>query len=528
MSNAPSPSVTGQVSIVGAGPGKLAYLTVGGLERLRQAEVLVADALLSPDLLQQVPPGCDIRDVGKRGGQPSMTQADIDTLLVSLARAGKRVVRLKSGDPFVFGRTASEIQALRQAGCAVEVIPGLSSALAAPLLAGIPLTDPVLSAGFAVFTAHDPDALPWDALAALPALALLMGGRQLGTLCRRLVAAGKRPETPVAIIRWGGHPQQQIWEGTLLSIEQQVRGDTLSPCIIVVGEVVQLRPHLGPSSTDAISTLANPPMSASNSAPLQHTTVLVTRAAGQASQFSTLLQAAGATVIDLPALEIRPPTSWAGLDGALAELAQFHWLILTSANAVNYFMERLLHQGQDSRALASLKLAVVGKKTAAALAQWGLQPDFIPPDFVADSLVEHFPVPVAGLKLLFPRVESGGRDVLVKSLTAAGADVVEVPAYESGCPAVPNAAALAALQRGQVNVITFASSKTVRHTCHLLRQGLGDDWAAIIAGVAIAAIGPKTAATCHELLGRVDIEPAAYTLEALTQEIGQWVSASLA
>jgi len=522
MTGVQPPRSTGQVSIVGAGPGGLAYLTVGGLDRLRRAEVLVADALLSPELLQQVPPTCDIRDVGKRGGRPSLAQADIDALLVDLAHTGKRVVRLKSGDPFVFGRTASEIQALRQAGCAVEVIPGLSSALAAPLLAGIPLTDPVLSAGFAVVTAHDPDALPWDALAALPTLALLMGGRQLGTLCQRLVAEGKRPDTPVAIIRWGGHPQQQVWEGTLLSIEQQVRGEPLSPCIIVVGEVVQLRPYLGPCSPDSA------PMSAPIRAPLQHTTVLVTRAAGQASQFTTLLQAAGATVIDLPALEIRPPTSWSALDRAIAELAQFHWLILTSANGVTYFMERLLHQGQDSRALAHLQLAVVGNKTAAALAQWGLKPDFVPPDFVADSLVEHFPVPVAGLKLLFPRVESGGRDGLVQALTAAGAAVVEVPAYESGCPAVPNAAALAALKRGQVNVITFASSKTVRHTCQLLHQGLGDDWATALAGVAIAAIGPKTAATCHELLGRVDIEPAAYTLDALTEEIGQWASASSA
>ena len=255
-------------------------------------------------------------------------------------------------------------------------------------------------------------------------------------------------------------------------------------------------------------------------------TILITRAAEQSSAFADLLSDRGATVVDLPALEIRPPSSWAGLDGAIAALPTFHWLILSSANAVNFFCDRLLDQGQDLRALNSLKIAVVGRKTAAVLKKRGLVPDFVPPDFVADSMVDHFPESVAGQRLLFPRVESGGRDVLVQEFTAAGAEVAEVAAYESGCPTLPDPNALKALQQGRVDVITFASSKTVVHTGQLLEQGLGAGWREVLSGVAIASIGPKTSDACRELLGRVDIEPAEYTLDGLTEAIAAWASAS--
>ncbi|PSR17627.1 uroporphyrinogen-III synthase [filamentous cyanobacterium CCP3] len=254
--------------------------------------------------------------------------------------------------------------------------------------------------------------------------------------------------------------------------------------------------------------------------------MLITRATEQSSAFADLLSAQAATVVDFPALEIRSPSSWAGLDGAIAALPTFSWLILSSANAVNFFVDRLLDQGQDLRALSGLKIAVVGRKTAAVLKKRGLVPDFVPPDFVADSMVDHFPESVAGRRLLFPRVESGGREVLVQEFTAAGAEVVEVAAYESGCPATAGPEALAALKQGRVDVITFASSKTVVHTAQLLEQGLGSQWRSRLDSVAIASIGPKTSDTCRERLGRVDIEPAEYTLDGLTEAIAAWASAS--
>lgn len=529
----------GTVYIVGAGPGAIAYLTVRGYELLQRAECLVYDALVDEALLNLLPKECDRIDVGKRGGQPSTAQTEINHLLVKLSLAGRSVVRLKSGDPFIFGRTAAEVQALRESGCPVEVVPGISSALAAPLLAGIPLTDPVWSHGFGVVTAHDPDQLDWPTLAHLPTLVVLMGSRHLDDIVDRLRQNGCRGEMPVAIIRWGGHPQQQVWEGTLLTIGQVTRGETLSPCVIVFGEVVRLRHYLAPDGDcqNPKSKIQNPTqISASTPTPspihpiphpLSTKTILITRAVGQSSAFADLLTAQGATVVELPALEMRPPSSWAGVDRAIAALPTFHWLILTSANAVTFFLDRLLEQGRDLRSLGDLKIAVVGRKTAKVLRQRGLLPDFVPPDFVADALADHFPEPVAGQRLLFPRVESGGREVLVQEFTVAGAEVVEVAAYETGCPESPDPEAVEALQQGRVDVITCASSKTVVHMAQLLEQGLGESWREVLRGVAIASIGPKTSETCRELLGRVDIEPNEYTIDALTEAIAAWASASL-
>lgn len=249
--------------------------------------------------------------------------------------------------------------------------------------------------------------------------------------------------------------------------------------------------------------------------PLTHQTILVTRAAGQSSDFGQLLQAQGATVLEMPTLEIGPPTSWEALDGAIAQLPSFDWLILTSANGVDAFFERLGSQVIPP----GLKIAVVGKKTAAVLRRYGRDPDFVPPNFIADSLIATFPDPLTGRKILFPRVESGGREVLVTDFRAQGAEVMEVAAYESRCPAAIAPAVLAALQADQVQVVTFASAKTVVHFCQLLQQALGHDWGQAIALVQIASIGPQTSIACQQHLGRVDIEATQYTLEGLVAAI---------
>lgn len=226
------------VALVGSGPGGIAYLTMQAVERIQQAEVLICDALVDEDVLALAPPGCDIVVVGKRGGQPSVAQADIDRLLVYYAQQGKRVVRLKSGDPFIFGRASSELTALTTAGYTYEVVPGLSSALTAPLLAGIPLTDPSLSCCFAVCSAHNPALLNWLALAQLDTLVLLMGAQQLPAIVDHLSRAGRPLTTPVAVIQWAGRANQRIWRGTLATIVTQTIGESLSPAVIVIGEVV--------------------------------------------------------------------------------------------------------------------------------------------------------------------------------------------------------------------------------------------------------------------------------------------------
>ncbi len=504
--------MNGKVYLLGAGPGSIDYLTVRGQQVLQQADSLIYDALVDVRLFLQLSSTCETIQVGKRGGQPSTPQGDINQLLVEKCQQGKQVVRLKSGDPFIFGRAASEIQALKAASCDFEVIPGITSALAAPLLSAIPLTDPALSHGFGVFTAHNLQNLDWSTLAHLETLVFLMGGRHLGDICYRLQTHGCYGETPVAVIQWASQPQQRLWQGTLLNIAQLTKGEQLSPCIIVIGEVVRLREFL------------SAPMAANRVRPLADKTILVTRATGQSSAFTSLLSGQGATVIDMPALEIRPPSSWVGLDQALATLPKFDWLILTSGNAVNFFIDRLLETGADLRRLAPLKLAVVGKKTAKVLAERGLKANFIPANYVADDLVDSFPVPTAGLQILFPRVETGGRDVLVKAFTAQGATVTEVAAYESGCPAAMPPGAVAALQQGQVDVVTFASSKTVRHFKQLMVAQFGEAWVEVIQGVAIASIGPQTTKTCRVDLGRVDIEATTYTLDGLTDALVQWAT----
>ncbi|NEQ51091.1 MAG: uroporphyrinogen-III C-methyltransferase [Leptolyngbya sp. SIO3F4] len=506
-------AASGKIYILGAGPGNIDYLTVRGQHILHQADCLIYDALVDSRLLSEIPSTCETIQVGKRGGQPSTPQTEINQLLITHCQQGQQVVRLKSGDPFIFGRAASEIQALKAANCDFEVIPGVSSALAAPLLSAIPLTDPAFSHGFGVFTAHNLQNLDWATLANLETLVLLMGGRHLGEICHQLQSHGRHEDTPVAVIQWASQPEQRLWQGTLITIAQITKGQQLSPCIIVIGEVVRLRDFLSP-----------PLLSQTTLHPLANKTILVTRATGQSSAFTTLLNHQGATVIDMPALEIRPPSSWTALDQALAHLQTFDWLVLTSANAVNFFLDRLLNQGHDLRQLAQLKLAVVGKKTAKILAERGLNADFIPNNYVADALVESFPVPLSGLQVLFPRVETGGRDVLVKEFSAQGATVTEVAAYESGCPAAMPAAAIAALQQKQVDAITFASSKTVRHFKQLITGQFGEVWQDLLEGVAIASIGPQTTKTCLEDLGRVDIEATTYTLEGLTDAIVKWAN----
>lgn len=254
-------------------------------------------------------------------------------------------------------------------------------------------------------------------------------------------------------------------------------------------------------------------------------TVLITRSVGQSSQFTKMILAAGANAIEMPALEIGPPSSWEDLDNAIANISEFDWLILTSSNGINYFFERLIALEKDVRTLANLKIAVVGEKTAQSLRNHSLQPDFIPPNFIADSLVEHFPEQLNGKKVLFPRVESGGREELVKQFRNQGAEVTEVAAYQSRCPDnIPPCAELA-LQSGTVDVITFASSKTVKFFNQLAQRIFVDNSESdYLEDICIASIGPQTSKACQKYFGRVDVEASEYTLEGLTQAVIDWTS----
>ncbi|MEM8718826.1 MAG: uroporphyrinogen-III C-methyltransferase [Cyanobacteria bacterium P01_G01_bin.39] len=496
----------GKVYLVGAGVGSQEYLTIKARELIKVAQVIIYDALVEPSLLNLAPPHCLKICVGKRGGQASTTQSEINKLLVAYCLSGQQIVRLKSGDPLIFGRANEEIAALVQAHCNYEIVPGISSILAAPLLAGITLTDKKLSRFFAVISGHQPQELDWASLSEIDTLVILMGGRSLPQIINYLIEYGRSPTESIAIIRNCGRPQQQIFWGTLTDIVVKTAQVSLSPAVIVIGKVVQQR-YQNPHQT-------------SSSLPLVDKTILVTRAVEQSSKFTALLQQQGATVVEMPALEITPPSSWAGLDQAIAKIAQFQWLILTSANGVEYFWQHLTTLGYDARALGAVKIAVVGRKTAAALQKKQLNPDYIPPNYVADSLVANFPEDLSGQKILFPRVETGGRAILVEELTSQGASVVEVAAYQSQCPQEIDPAAWATLEQRQIDFVTFASSKTVKNFYQLLQQQTSQkEIESILNDVCIASIGPQTSKTCRELIGRIDLEAAEYTLEGLTTAI---------
>ena len=337
-----------------------------------------------------------------------------------------------------------------------------------------------------------------------------MGTRSLAKIVTKLMTHRRNADEPVAIIRNCSRIGQEIFWGTLTDIVKKTEGISLSPAVIVIGKVVTLGDRI------------NQTTATSEHLPLTNKAILVTRAVEQSSKFTTLLEKQGAKVREMPALVITAPSSWRALDNAIADLASFDWLILTSANGVKYFWSRL----NDVRALAGVKIAVVGKKTAATLSEHNIQPDFIPPNFVADSLVETFPENLSGKKILFPRVETGGRAVLVKELSNQGASVVEVPAYESKCPEKIDGNVWYALQNKQIDIVTFASSKTVRNFYQLLAQELAGNTNVndLLQDVAIASIGPQTSKTCDELLGRVDIEAEIYTLEGLTEAITKYIS----
>ncbi|MEO0947868.1 MAG: uroporphyrinogen-III C-methyltransferase [Cyanobacteria bacterium J06641_5] len=502
----------GKVYLVGTGLGAEATLTRQAQTILACAEVAIYDALVHPEILALLPAECPQIYVGKRGGQPSTPQAEINRLLVAYARQGRQVVRLKNGDPFIFGRAREEIEALAAAQIPIEIVPGLSSALAAPLLAHIPLTDKHLSTHFAVCTAHDLERLPWPALVQLDTLVILMGTRELPEILARLQQQGKSSPTPIAIVRAAGTPTQQTWTGTLANILQRTTGISLSPAVIIIGDTVQYR------------DIWQSPIVTAPQLPLAGKTILITRAAQQADTFGQMLRAQGATVLETPALEILPPTSWHDLDIALNEIASFNWLILASANGVEFFFNRLQEKGRDARALAGLKIAVVGRKTAAVLQQYGLTPDFTPANFIADALVAEFPEPISGKRFLFPRVESGGRAALIQDLTAKGGKVVEVAAYRSDCPQALAPVARAALETKHLDAITFASSKTARNFGKLLAPllPLSETPGEYLQGVCLASIGPQTSQACQEIFGHIDLEAQEYTLDGLTQALVAW------
>ena len=499
----------GIVYLVGAGPGAADLITLAGVRCLERAEVVIYDYLANPRLLEHAPPDAERVLVGKHGGGQRVEQEVITQLLLARARAGKAVVRLKGGDPFVFGRGGEEAEALALAGIPFVVVPGVTSAVAVPAYAGIPLTHRDLASSFTVLTGYEyPDkseaAVHWDAVARRGGtLVFLMTTRQLRLNMERLLAAGMAADTPVAVIRWGTVAEQQTLIGTVATIADLTEAQRLQPpALAVVGDVVRLRERLAWCERR----------------PLFGRRIVVTRPRTQAASFIDRLTRAGADVLPFPTIAIAPPASWQPLDDALDRLERFDWVVFTSVNGVEMFFQRMQARRLDVRRLHRARVAAVGPETARALEARGLLVDVVPESFRAEGVAQALEqARVRGAHILLPRA-AGAREILPVMLRAAGATVDEVTSYQTVRPPVDASELRSLLRDRRVHLVTFTSSSTVRNFLDLL----GSEAIALLRGVAIGCIGPITADTARAAKLEVAIQPRDYTVAALAEAIVEY------
>ncbi len=497
----------GVVYLVGAGPGDPGLLTVRARELIRSCDALVHDALVSPELLaielaarEREP---EVHDVGKRGGGRSTPQEEIEALLVRLARDGKRVVRLKGGDPMVFGRGGEEAQRLAREGIPFEIVPGVTAGVAAAAYAGIPVTHRGVATSVTFVTGHEDPArqasgTDWQALArAGGTIVLYMGVGRLAPITEALVAGGLPSDTPAAAIEWGTYPRQRTVVATLDSIYEHARAAEIgAPAITIIGDVVRLRREIAWFDRR----------------PLFGRRIVVTRARAQASGLAERLRALGADVLEAPAIRIERLDD-AAARGRLTRPRAFDWLVVTSANAVAILWDAVRGAGLDARALAGVRVAAVGPATGAALESHGIVPDVVPGRFTAEGLIDVLSTrgDVRGARVLYARAE-GARDVLPVALRELGADVEEVTLYRS----VPDERGAERLCRAvdarEVDLVTFTSASTARH----FARAVGADRAATVVG---ASIGPITSEAARAEGIPVRIEAAVSTIDGLVQAI---------
>ena len=490
--------MNGKVYLIGAGPGDPGLLTIKGLECICRADVIVYDRLVHPALLAHARPDVELIYVGKASSAHTMKQDDINRLLVDKAKEGKTVARLKGGDPFVFGRGGEEAEVLVSEGIEFEVVPGITSAIAAPAYAGIPVTQRGLVSTLGIITGHEKgedSRINWAAVAGLDTIVFLMGVENLPNIVSELVKNGRDSSTPVALVRWGTRTEQETLVGTLSDIvEKAQQAEFKSPAVTIVGEVVKLR--------EKLRWFDNRPLFGKK--------VLVTRSRDQASELSELLRQYGAEPIEFPVIKISPPESFEDLDAALDRIEKYDWLLFTSANGVRAVMDRLRELGRDVRWLKGPKIGAIGPKTAEALQCLGVRVDFVPREFVAEAVVREFPDDPRAKRILIPRAKEA-REVIPEKLRELGADVDVVTSYKTEAEESDVARVRELLDSGEIDIITFTSSSTVKMFADRIPK--------VPEGVIIACIGPITAQTAEELGLKVDVVAEEYTIEGLVKAL---------
>ena len=499
--------MNGKVFLVGAGPGDPGLITVKGLECIRKADVIIYDYLASPSLLASAGNDCELIYVGKKEGEHTLPQDEINDLILKKAKQGLIVTRLKGGDPFIFGRGGEEAEVLSEAGISFEIVPGVSSAIAAPAYSGIPLTHRQFTSTVGFVTGHeDPQkeesSINWSAVAkGMGTLVFLMGVKNLPKITSKLKENGLPGRTPIAIVQWGTTPQQVTVSGTLDTIEETARETGIkAPAVICIGEVVRLREKLRWFEIR----------------PLFGKRVVVTRAREQASDLVLALSDLGAECFECPTIRIAPPDDISLLDQAIERLEGYHWLIFTSVNGVAAFFKRLFLKGKDVRALGGLKTAVIGPATQRKLFEFGLKSDLIPESFRAESIITAFSKEdVKGKKILLPRAK-GARSVLPAELSRMGAVVDEVISYSTRAVGENAPLIIEHLENKAVDLITFTSSSTAKNFKSFIPE---NRFESLMRGVAVASIGPITTESAEKLGFKVQITAETFTIPGLVDAI---------
>lgn len=500
--------MAGMVYLVGAGPGDYRLISMKAVDCLKMADVVVYDRLADDRILRWAPDDAEYIYVGKASSNHTMKQEDINQLLVDKAKEGKCVVRLKGGDPFVFGRGGEEGLLLRENNLPFEIVPGITSAISVPAYAGIPVTHRAVATSFAVVTGHeDPTKgksnMRWEHLATgVDTLVFLMGVANLPHITSKLIENGRSADTPAAVIRWGTKPEQRTLVTTVGKAAEDVEKNGIKPpAIFIVGEVVKLR--------DSLQWFDN-----LSQRPLFGKRILVTRARSQASKLTAKLENLGAEVFEAPAISMADPAdNYAALDQAIDHLQDYQWLIFTSANGVGRFFARLFQADKDVRALGYAKIAAIGSATAEKLKQYGIVADVIPGEYRAEGIIEALKGKLPPhAKVLIPRAEEA-REILPETLREMGAEVDVAAAYRTVCGQVDGKALAAEIQDGQFDMVTFTSSSTVKNLVEII--GSAD----LLKDVKTACIGPITADTAKSLGIDPDIIAKEYTIDGLVEAI---------
>jgi uroporphyrinogen III methyltransferase/synthase len=529
----------GKVYLVGAGPGDIGLLTIKGLRCLQKAEVVIYDFHLNAQVLNYINHDAEFIYAGKRGGRHTMTQDEINEILVQKAKEGKIICRLKGGDPFVFGRGGEEAEALAKNDIEFEVVPGVSSSVAAPAYAGIPLTHRLYSSSFAVVPGYEDinkkeSAIDWSRLATgVDTLVFLMAVKNIDLLTQKLIENGRSPDTPVAVIRWGTRPDQRTIVGTLKDIGEIVKEkDIKPPAVMVVGDVVRLR--------ESLKWYEKKPMFGHR--------ILVTREHAEGFE---QLEELGAEVIEFPTIKIVPPERYDELDSTIDRIETYDWLIFTSKNGVKYFFKRFFEKERDIRELKGIKICAIGTKTAGEIKQYGIKIDLIPDEFRAEGLIEAFikeqraqstptltlpsrgegigwggnselrtpdPELLKGVKFLLPRAENA-REIFPEKIRELGGQIDLPVAYRAIKPEFAGKRLKRFLKEGRITIATFTSAATFNN----FREITKEDADELLKGVAIAVIGPVTVEAIKKTGLKVDIMPKEATIEALVDEIIKWV-----